>query len=112
MPPGPISRYLFCAGLEVAGNMELSLPAPYRFTAHADTIQHTVTDGDTLHALADRYYAPAPRAASLWWVLADFQPDPILDPTLPLAAGRVLYIPSPRVAFTVILGEARRKDYA
>jgi len=42
-------------------------------------------------------------------VLADFQPDPIIDPTLELEIGRRLFVPSLRVLTDVILGEQRRR---
>jgi hypothetical protein len=42
-------------------------------------------------------------------VLADFQPDPIVDPTLELDVGRRLVVPSLRVLTDVILSEQRRR---
>ncbi|MCZ2110357.1 MAG: hypothetical protein LC118_12450 [Dehalococcoidia bacterium] len=59
--------------------------------------------GDTLEGLAGRYFAPLPRACGFWWVLADFQPDPIVDPTLELDVGRRLVVPSLRVLTDVNL---------
>jgi hypothetical protein len=50
------------------------------------------------------------RACGFWWAIADFQPDPILDPTLELEPGRQLVIMSLRVLTDVILGEARRRE--
>ena len=40
---------------------------------------------------------------------ADFQPDPIVDPTLELEVGRRLLVPSLRVLTDVILSEQRRR---
>jgi hypothetical protein len=70
-----------------------------------------VVEGDTLWGLAGLYFAPLPRACGFWWAIADFQPDPVVDPTLGLALGRVLVIPSTRVLSGVILGEARRREH-
>ena len=53
--------------------------------------------------------APLPRACGFWWAIADFQPDPIVDPTLLLEPGRRLFVPSLRVLTDVILGEAGRR---
>jgi len=63
-----------------------------------DVIPHTVREGDTWHSLAHQYYGRALSAeVNLWWALADFQPEPVLDPTLVLAAGTIVLIPPIRV---------------
>ena len=112
MPPRIGSRYTFCSGIrDDAGRLCLTDREPYRYTVHADTRVHTVTEGDSLFTLAGRYFAPLPRACGFWWVIADFQPDPILDPTLRLAPGRRIQIPSLRVLTDVILGETRRREH-
>lgn len=59
-----------------------------------DEILHKVVLGDTLHNLALRYYNGMPNPASLWWAIADFQPEPINDPTVRLEPGTWLVIPS------------------
>ena len=111
MPPRSGSRYTFCSGIRDAAEvLYLTEREPYRFDEHKDTRVHTVVQGDTLWNLAGRYFAPLPRACGFWWVIADFQPDPIVDPTLELAAGRRLFIPSLRVLTDVVLGEARRRE--
>lgn len=104
------SRYFISLGVSDGnGRRLLTEPEPYRFTAHPDTRLHVVTQGDTLFTLAGQYFAPLPQACGYWWVLADFQPDPIVDPTLALDVGRRLFVPSLRVLTDVILGEARRR---
>ena len=75
----------------------------------ADNRTHGVVSSDSLFSLAGKYFAPLPRACGFWWVIADFQPDPIVDPTLALDIGRLLYIPSTRVVTDVVLGESRRR---
>ena len=111
MSPRAGSRYSFCSGVRYeAGALHLTEREPYTFRAHADTRVHIVVQGDTLFDLAGRYYAPLSRACGFWWVLADFQPDPIVDPTLQLEAGRRFLIPSMRVLTDVILGESRRRE--
>ena len=71
---------------------------------------HQVVDGDSLFDLSGRYFAPLPRACGYWWAIADFQPDPILDPTLGLETGRAIVIPATRVLTDVILAESRRRE--
>ncbi|NOJ81140.1 hypothetical protein [Myxococcus xanthus] len=110
MAPHAGSRYSFSLGLrDEASRLFLTERVPYGYQPHADTRVHLVAQGDSLWVLAGRYFAPLPRACGFWWVLADFQPEPIVDPTLELEAGRRLFIPSLRVLTDVILSEQRRK---
>ena len=112
MPPLSGSRYLFCRGVEdTRGCRALTDREPYRYHPHSDNRVHRVVAGDTLWGLAGRYFAPLPRACGLWWVIADFQPRPIHDPTLMLKPGHTLYIPSRRVLMDVILSEQRRRRH-
>lgn len=110
MAPRTGSRHSFALGVpDELGRRFLSEREPYRFKEHTDTRVHVVAQGDTLEGLAGRYFAPLPRACGFWWVLADFQPDPIVDPTLELDVGRRLVVPSLRVLTDVILSEQRRR---
>lgn len=109
MPPRANSRYRHCRGiLDEDGNTLLTEREPFGFRRFADTLEHRVVEGDSLWGLAAQYYAALERPAGYWWVLADFQPEPIVDPTLALEVGRVLMIPSLRVLTDVILGDRRR----
>ena len=57
-------------------------------------IPHTVRDGDDWHSLAYQYYGRALSGqVNLWWGIADFQPEPVLDPTLTLQPGTIILIP-------------------
>lgn len=113
MPPRRFSRHALCsAELDAEGRLWLNEREPYRFHAYVDTRQHVVRQGDTLFAIAGRYFAPMPRPAGLWWIVADFQPDPIHDPTLALELGRILYVPSVRVVTEEIFAERRRREVA
>ena len=111
MAPMPGSRHSFASGVrDEAGRLFLTEREPYGFHVHSDTRTHVVAQGESLFDLAGRYFAPLPRACGFWWALADFQPDPIIDPTLELDVGRRLLIPSVRVLTDVILSERRRRD--
>lgn len=83
---------------------------PFRFRHFTDNRSYVVSEQDTLFSLAWRFFSPLPDASQFWWVIADFQPEPIVDPTRVLVAGRHVVIPSVRVLQTVILSEARRPD--
>jgi len=110
MAPRTGSRHSFTLGVrDDLARRFLAEREPYRFKEHTDTRAHVVAQGDTLFELAGRFFAPLPRACGFWWVLADFQPDPIVDPTLELDVGRRLFVPSLRVLTDVILSEGRRR---
>ena len=105
MPPRVGSRYAASLGvLDADGRRFLTEREPFRFREYEDTRKHVVVQGDSLFTVAGRYFAPLPRACGFWWAIADFQPDPVFDPTLELELGRRLYVPSVRVLTDVILG--------
>lgn len=109
MPPQPFSRYFFTSGIKDAEeNLYLTDREPFRFQKRDDNRFHTVRIGDTLHSIADVAFDGMLNAAQFYWVICDFQPDPILDPTLTLAPGRVLVIPSMRTLTEEIFSEERR----
>lgn len=110
MPPRRYSRHTFCTAAvdETTGALMLSEPEPFGFQSLSDNVQHTVRDGDTLFGLAGTYFAPLARACGLWWIIADFQPTPIVDPTLKLAPGSTLWIPSLRTVTELVFSETRR----
>jgi len=111
MPPRRFSRFTFCAAvLDDEERLVLTEREPFRFRSFPDNRQHVVQQGETIFSLAGRYFAPLPRASGLWWVIADFQPDPIHDPTVSLDLGRVLFVPSVRVLTEEIFAESRRQD--
>ena len=105
------SRYTFCEVLRTdEGALFLSMREPYRYRDLPDNRVHTVTGGQSLDHIADKYFHPLPRAAGLWWIIADFQPEPMYDPTLLLSPGTELIIPSVRTVVELIFSEARRKE--
>lgn len=125
--PGLWSRYRLCDGFyDERKVLYLSIPEPFTYRPLSDTIEHVVQEGDTLQTLAARFYASLKDApglrrknvGSLYWVIADFQPEPkpdaCYDPTIHLGStmkGQVLYIPSARVVQEIILNESRRHEY-
>ena len=83
---------------------------PFRFVDFADNTFHTVIEYDSLYHLAARYFKGIDRPAGLWWVIADFQPQPIHDPTIKLLPGSTLIIPSLRTVTEIIFSGRRRQD--
>jgi hypothetical protein len=111
MPPRRFSRHTFTSAvLDDGERLLLTDREPFRFRSLSDNRQHVVKDGETLFSLAGRYFAPLPRPAGLWWVIADFQPDPIHDPTVALDPGRVLVVPSMRTVIEEVFSEKRRGE--
>lgn len=111
MPPRKFSRYSFTSGVRDADDalqrFHLTDRVRFLYLPLSDNIQHIANQGDTLWNLASRFYAPIPRPAGLWWVVADFQPDPIHDPTVRLDIGRLLMIPSLRTVTEQIFSASR-----
>ncbi len=106
------SRYLFCQGItDQDGNLLLTDRVPFRFVDRSDNRTHTISEGDDLFGLADRYFVGLPRPSQFFWLIADFQPEPIFDPTLRLTIGSQLAIPSIRCVVEEILNESRRADF-
>ena len=107
-----LSRYLFCSGLtDENGNLYLSDREPFGYVARDDNQFHTVTEGDTLFSLAELYYPSIDRPAKLFFVIADFQPTPIVDASLKLPIGTTLVVPSMRCVVEEIFNEARRTAF-
>lgn len=110
MPPRLYSRYQFCTQLTDAGGaLYLSERDPYRYQPFSDNIEHKVAGGDTLQSIAARYYAALPDPDLLWWVIADFQPVPIFDPTIALAPGTTIVVPSIATLREQIFNEVRQQ---
>lgn len=113
MPPRKFSRHSYTLAVEdeaAPGVLQLTERNPFPYKELADNRQHVVRQGDTLHTLAARYFKGVDRPAQLWWVIADFQPDPIHDPTLELALGRVIVVPSLRTVIELVFSETRRAE--
>lgn len=110
MPPRNFSRHIFSTALSTPeGNRELTLPDPYAFASFDDTRRHVVQQGDNLQSIAARYYEGFNRPESLWWIVGEFQPDPIFDPTVELEVGRVILVPSLRTVYDSAFSEERRE---
>jgi len=111
MPRAAYSRHEFTDEYRRDGFNILTERVPYRYREFDDNISHIVVEGDTLMQLAYKYYngiTPEPQsAASLWWIIADFQPNPIINGTIQLQAGQVLIIPSKRTVIEEVFSSRR-----
>lgn len=105
------SRHLFCEQwLDDEQRLFLDARRPYRYRAFDDNTVHLVKDGESIFSIAGHHFIGQDRAAGLWWIIADFQPEPIIDPTIQLIAGTQLILPSIQKVQSEILGEARRSE--
>lgn len=111
MPPRELSRHTFTTGLlDGSERFFLTERVPYRYRTLPDNRTHLVQEGETIFSLAGFMFQPLVRPAGLFWVIADFQPRPIHDPTLALIAGQMLFVPSVRTVREEILSEDRRRE--
>lgn len=113
MPPRRWSRHSFVTAFkdeETPDDMQLSERTPFLYRELRDNVQHQVKEGDTLHTLAAKYFRGIDRPAQLWWVIADFQPEPVFDPTIKLALGATIVVPSMRTLTELIFSETRRTE--
>lgn len=118
MPPRLYSRHSFVEQLDDGGEERrvfLSDREPFGYRDLPDNEPYVVQEGDRLNDLAARKYAalddpPRFYADQLWFVIADFQPSPIHDPTIALVAGQQLILPSTKTVLDQILNaEFRRR---
>ncbi len=113
MPPHILSRHTFTTQLELEdGRIYHSRSEPYLYRAFPDNGYYPVRGNDTLFTIAGKLYRglDPERACGLWWVIADFQVEPILDSTLQLNPGRRLVYPSSRVIQTEIFAAEREGE--
>lgn len=122
--PSYFSRYRFCtATADAQGRLFLSSPEPFGYQDLPDNTVHIATATDTWESLADRHFASlADQLATidmepshLYWILADFQPDPrpdaADDTTLRIPAGTRLVLPSVGTVLDLVFNESRRAEY-
>lgn len=108
MPPTALDPTALCTAFtDLDGDLILSEPEPYGYRELPDTIEHRALDGDTYPRLAYRYLG----SAELAWVIMDFQPTRVFDPTIRIEVGSVVYVPSQRVTYEEILSESRRAEF-
>ena len=106
-----VSRYKYCQSwYDADRNVFLDARRAFRFQSLPDNVSYLTKVGETLFTIAGRHFAPLERAAGLWWVIADFQPNPIHDPTIVLEPGTVLVLPSVATLYREIFSSARKDE--
>lgn len=97
---------------DTAGCRFLTEPPLIPYVDSLENRVHVVTGGERLQDIAHRYFKDLGDdtfpAAALWYIVAQFQPTPIIDPTLRLADGLRLYIPSKTYVTARVFAKSRR----
>ena len=110
MPISVTSRHRYSLGIiDDEQRVYLDPREPFRFRSHRGNRFRTVIAGDTWWGLAGVYFRGVPRPAGLWWVLCEYQPTPVVDPTLALQPGDVVVIPSLELVRTTLFSEDQRR---
>jgi len=104
------SRYTFAevSADETTGRLTVRDRSRYRFENRSDLRRHVVEGGQSLFTIAERRFPGFSRGAGLWWVIADFQPSPIHDPTIAVTTGRLLFVPSEQAVLERLFSSRRR----
>lgn len=112
MPPGTNSRHLLSIGVSrvTDGLTYLLDREPFRFVNRSDTRRVMANGGDTWQSLAAQHLRSIDNAEELWWVLADFQPEPVIDPTEAIEAGTIIFVPNEEFILSEIFADARRDE--
>lgn len=109
MPPNIYSRHRFSEVVTHAatGRLMLAARVPFRFRESSENLFHRAQTGDTWWSIAASAWAVLPYAARLWWILPDYQRTPVIDPTLSIAPGTLVVVPSLRMVSEEILSDRR-----
>lgn len=106
---GSIYRHAAAVRLD-SGEIVFRLPERLPFEDRDDTILHVANGEEYLWDLAQRYYAQVrSNAFDMWEIIAQFQPEPIQDTSIPLPKGKEILIPSSDYIEDVVYGESLRE---
>lgn len=105
------SRYQFCEiWLDEQQRLFSDARKPFRYRAFEDNTIHLVKAGESIFSIAGQHFDGQPRPAGLWWVIADFQPEPMHDPTVQLVPGTTLVLPSIQKVVSYIFDQSRSRE--
>lgn len=114
MPGNEFSRYyrteVYEDESEPRTKTLVSYRTPFSYRERGDNRVYEVAEGDTLASIARKVYPSigaylgSYSSARLYWAIADYQPTPIIDPTIQLRPGSRLVLPSVELLTTEIIG--------
>lgn len=110
MPMFPLSRYAYCLQMEDDdGIKHLDEREPFRYRDEPDNRFYRSKEGDTWWGLAHVFFDGIERECGLWWVLCDYQPNPVIDPTLVIEPNTLIVVPSMRLIRTKLFSTEQRR---
>ncbi len=110
MPMFEWSRYRYCTQYTGSDDIPyIDEREPFRYKEQPDNRYHRARSGDTWWGLAHMYFQGVPRACGLWWLLCEYQPTPVIDPTLAIQEGTLIVVPSMRALRMNIFSPERRR---
>lgn len=103
------SRYEHCVlSMDNRGFLSIDERVPFRYFPYHDNRTYISILGDTWWGIAHLAFQGTVRPCGLYWLLCEFQPIPVLDPTLVIKQGTVIIIPSLRVLNLEVFSEKLR----
>lgn len=90
-----------------SGLLYLSLPERLPWQPRNDTVLYSAKEGEYLFDIVAGHYSNIYSAP--WYIVeivAQFQPIPLIDPSVPLPAGLEIQLPSTEYIETVALGDS------
>jgi len=112
------SRYRYCTVLDwgdiggTAGVKLLDEREPFRFRDESDNTFYTARAGDTWWGLAWKFFRSFRNPSLLWFLLCEYQPTPVVDPTIAIVGGQQVVIPSERVLRNYVFSREQRRYHA
>lgn len=81
---------------------------PLYFQPRSDNKRIVAEKGDTWWSLAAKHLSALRNPEQFFWVLCDYQPTPILDPTVDPTPGAIVFIPDEDFFMSTYFADSRR----
>jgi len=110
MPMYPWSRYRYCTLFTGDDSVSyIDEREPFGYRDEVDNRYHRSRRGDTWWGLAHLYFQGVPRACGLWWLICEYQPTRVIDPTCVIEENTLIVVPSMRVIRMMVFSPERRR---
>lgn len=104
------SRYFMTLGAtRVSDGLNFLLDRePLYFQPRSDNKRVVVQATDTWWSLAAAHLSSLPNAEQFFWVICDYQPNPIMDPTINPMPGTLVIIPDENFIMSTYFADSSR----